>query len=339
MTRYVIVALVVLVAAHPGSPSPSSREVFGPWSAPLGLGGLVNSACDEQHPALSNDGLTLVFSSNRPLIASMPCLPALHLWVAQRVNVEREWQRPVVMTPLNSSYDSPYQDHAANLTPDGHWLFFHSTRPGGCNGGGYAELWAAHRRDTRNALDWEAAVNLGCVLNVPAADNAGPNFWEDLTTGTRYLYFTRNLIPADSNGFDIYVTTCAAALALCNRQQLWRSAAYVAELSSPARDTRTAIRRRDGLEMILTSNRAGTAGGLDLWVSMRRSTRDPWSVPVDLNQSNLTKRGVAALNTIADDGAPAMSSDGGTMIFYSNRPGGHGLNDLYVSTRQRLTNP
>jgi len=32
-----------------------------------------------------------------------------------------------------------------------------------------------------------------------------------------------------------------------------------------------AIRRRDGLEMIVTSNRAGTVRGLDLWVSTRDS--------------------------------------------------------------------
>ena len=51
-----------------------------------------------------------------------------------------------------------------------------------------------------------------------------------------------------------------------------------------------------------------------------------WSAPVNL----------AALNTSAAEAAPALSADGTTMIFNSNRPGGQGGLDLYVSTRTRL---
>jgi hypothetical protein len=42
------------------------------------------------------------------------------------------------------------------------------------------------------------------------------------------------------------------------------------------------------------------------------------------------------VNTISFDGAPALSSDGETLLFYSNRPGGFGANDLYMSTRHKL---
>jgi hypothetical protein len=37
-----------------------------------------------------------------------------------------------------------------------------------------------------------------------------------------------------------------------------------------------------------------------------------------------------------NDGAPALSADGNTMFFYSNRPGSFGANDLYMSTRLPL---
>ena len=54
-------------------------------------------------------------------------------------------------------------------------------------------------------------------------------------------------------------------------------------------------------------------------------------------------RGIAlqdpVLNSTANDGAPALSWDGQTLIFYSNRAGGLGSNDLYMSTRQKLTGP
>ena len=318
----------------------AEAQDFGAWSAPANLGSTVNSACDEQHPTLSKDGLSLVFASTRPLQAAMPCLPALHLWVSQRDSLDSEWQTPQPLTPVNSPYASVYQDHAPNLTTDGHWLFFHSTRPGGCNGGTTQELWAAHRRNKRDDFGWEPPMNLGCVLNIPAADDAGPNFWEDEASGTRYLYFTRNLTPLNPNGFKIHVSTCTASLEDCNGQQLWSPGVSVGELNSAgARDTRTAIRRRDGLEMIISSNRTGSTGGLDLWVSTHASAADPWSIPINLNQDNSDKGGDPVVNTAANDSAPALSWDGETVIFFSNRAGGRGGNDLWLSTRTKAGGP
>jgi hypothetical protein len=45
----------------------STRETcLDAWSTPVNLGNTVNSASSEQHPTLSCDGETLIFSSNRP---------------------------------------------------------------------------------------------------------------------------------------------------------------------------------------------------------------------------------------------------------------------------------
>jgi hypothetical protein len=341
--------------------SAAAAQKFGPWSAPVNLGSTVNSACDDMHPTLSKDGLSLIFSSTRPQDPMLTsCDAALHLWVSQRDSLDSPWQAPQPLTMLNSPDNSPFQEHAPNLTTDGHWLFFHSSRKdGSCNGGGRQELWTAHRQDKRNDFGWETPINLGCTLNISGADDAGPNFWEDDTTGTLYLYFTRNLTPVNGDGFSIYLSTCNADLDSCNRQQLWGTAEPVGALSSSVRDTRTAIRRRDGLEMIVTSRRCNSpvppidtelcstlsAGGLDLWVSTRDSiqlSQDNWSIPVNLNEDNLdrcSQLGIApcpVVNTSSNDGAPALSWDGQTMIFFSNRPGGSGGNDLYVSTRTKL---
>lgn len=314
-------------------------QEFGPWSVPTSLGPIVNSSCDDQHPTLSKDGLSLIFSSTRPQNPAFnSCDPMLHLWVSQRDSLDSPWQKPQPLTMLNSPDNSPFYDYSPYLTTDGHWLFFHSTRQeGSCNGGGRSELMAAHRKNRRDDFGWETPINLGCTLNTNGADNAGPAFWEDDATGTLYLYFTRNNTPANSNGFNIYVSICAADIDNCNRQQLWSPGAYVGELNSQGfRNTRTAIRRRDGLEMLITSNRPGTAGGLDLWVSTRGSVQDPWSAAIDVNSDNVNKGGDSLVNTAANDGAPALSWDGQTMIFYSNKAGGFGGNDLYISTRQKL---
>jgi WD40 repeat protein len=351
----VVTALLAVLCSAAGA------QQFGPWSAPVNLGSAVNSPCDDMHPTLSKDGLSLIFSSTRPQDTTLTsCDVALHLWVSQRDSLDSAWQTPKPLTMLNSPDNSPYQEHAPNLTTDGHWLFFHSSREdGSCNGGGRAELWASHRQDKRNDFGWETPINLGCMLNISGADDAGPNFWEDDTTATLYLYFTRNVTPANPDGFSIYLSTCSADLDSCVRQQLWGTAELVAGLSSSVRDTRTAIRRRDGLEMIVTSRRCNppippidtqlcstlSAGGLDFWVSTRDSvqlSQINWSVPINLNRDNLEKcsqLGIApcpAVNTSANDGAPALSWDGLSMIFYSNRTGGSGGNDLYMSMRTKL---
>jgi hypothetical protein len=354
-------------------------QQFGPWLEPANLGPAVNSICSDQHPALSKDGLSLYFASDRVLnqktgnvVACAGFPNHLQLWVTHRDCLDLTdpacaWQTPQFLT-INSAPNpyaaSRYMDMAPNLSSDGHWLFFHSRRPGGCNAGVtinvtayYFELWASHRQDNRDDQGWETPINLGCTLNVSQANEAGPTFWEDDSTSppTLYLYFNRDLLPqnpsdpdSDSSGTytDIYVSTCAADISTCNTQQRWGQAGYVRELSSPGyRDTRTAIRRRDGLEMIMTSNRPGGAGGFDSWVSTRASAQDLWSTPADLNQDNVDKCNLLGIspcpvvNTSANDGAPALSWDGQTLIFYSNRGGvgSSGGNDLYVSTRQKIT--
>lgn len=95
---------------------------------------------------------------------------------------------------------------------------------------------------------------------------------------------------------------------------------------SPQRDTRTAI-RRDGLEMLITSNRPGGLGFNDIWASTRETTQDAWSTPVNLR---------APVNSEYQDGGLALSCDGTAMYFFSERPGGFGGRDLYVTTRTEL---
>ena len=312
----------------------ASAQGFGPWSQPVNLGPAINSAADDMHPALSKDGLSLYFSSNRPGGAG-----GLDLWVSQRDSIDSPWRPPQNLVMLNTQYD----EHAANLTMDGHWMFFYSTRPGGCNGGASAELWASRRHNRHDALAWEPPINLGCTLNVPGADEGAPAYWRD--EETHYLYFARNFTPTDPNGFQIYLSTCTEELNECNQQRLWSPAEYVTELNSPGhRTTKTGIRQRDGLEMIVTSNRTGTTGGIDLWVTTRASAHDPWRTPVNLNLDNQDKCSRAGIdpescpsvNTTANDGAAALSWDGKTMLLYSNRSGGMGGNDLYISTRKKL---
>src|SRR2546428_2886447 len=327
-----LIVLTALLVAKP-----AAAQQFSDWSPPTNLhaivGGagtlcpaVVNATPDDQHMTIAKDGLTLIFSSNRPGGSGNQ-----DLWFTERASRDECWGGAV---NLGNVVNSAVQDLAPNLSTDGHWLYFHSRRPGGCGAGTSGELWVAHRQDKSANLGWETPINLGCTINLVGFDQAGPNHFEDEASGTQFLYFTRKPNTASEDFFDIYVSTCNADIATCNRQGLWSVGEPVAALNSPpdpahgfGRDTRTAIRRRDGLEMILSSKRA--PGLIELWSSTRATTlAQNWSVPQNLS----------ILNSAANDGAPAISWDGTELYFYSNRtgvPGATGGNDLYVSTRGR----
>jgi Tol biopolymer transport system component len=101
----------------------------------------------------------------------------------------------------------------------------------------------------------------------------------------------------------------------------------VSELNSPGGEQAPSL-RRDGRELFLTSNRAGSdAGSPDIWTAYRQDVGRPWSTPVRVD---------APVNTPFIDQQPVLSADGTNMIFTSNRPGGQGGLDLYVTRRERV---
>lgn len=291
-------ALVVSTSAHR----------LSDWSEAENLGPAINSAFNDQHPAISNDNLTLYFVSDRPGGAG-----GTDIWVARRRRVGAAWSTPV---PLPATINTNTAEFAPTLAADGHALVFGSERSGGCGG---RDIWVSLRRNTRDDFGWGPAVNLGCDVNFSGFDD-GPTWFED-RRGRVTLYFTSQNRPGGFGDFDIWASEM-------NRDGSFGPAYNVAELNSPARDTRTAI-RRDGLEMLFTSTRPGSlldVNGnvtLDLWVSTRPNTHAPWSEPEP----------AGAMNGAFNDGAPALSEDAEDVYFYSNRPGGFGANDLWVSHR------
>ena len=67
-------------------------------------------------------------------------------------------------------------------------------------------------------------------------------------------------------------------------------------------------------------------GMTDMWTTTRETVFDPWSAPVNLG---------SLLNGPGIDQRPYVASDRRTLYFASDRQGGAGGLDLYVSTRER----
>ena len=80
----------------------------------------------------------------------------------------------------------------------------------------------------------------------------------------------------------------------------------------------------DGLTLYFGSDRPGGSGGFDIWVARRDCTACPWQTPVNVGP---------VVNTVASETGPGLSIDGHLLFFTSNRAGGQGLNDLYLSHR------
>ncbi|MDQ3041512.1 MAG: VCBS repeat-containing protein, partial [Acidobacteriota bacterium] len=78
------------------------------------------------------------------------------------------------------------------------------------------------------------------------------------------------------------------------------------------------------LSLYFSSNRPGGLGLTDVWVSQRATLTSAWGAPHNLG---------ATVNSSSGDGVTSFSLDGRTMFIHSNRPGGLGLFDLYLSTR------
>ena len=156
--------------------------------------------------------------------------------------------------------------------------------------------------------------NLGHEINTAAAENLTVRF-EDT------LYFNSGR-PGGLGAADIY----ASAL---QPDGTFGPAVWIEELSSPSGDAPCAI-RRDGLELFLGSQRPGSNPTFfDLWVATRASTSDPWSTPVNLGP-------VVNSPPPVGESRCALSFDATTLYVISDRPGGVGGIDIWVSTRTKV---
>ena len=279
---------------------------FGAWSAPINIGPPLNTQYNDMYAILTADGLTVYFTSDRP-----GGLGGDDLWVSRRESTDAPWEPPENLAILNSASN----DSLSVFNTSGNIMYFQSDRPG-CGG---QDLWTSRAKPGGDA--WTAPVNMGCVVNTSSNETA-PAFYANDDLGLSTIYFGSNR-PGGIGDFDIYETT---TMDQDLESAFWGPGVLVPELSSPGRDTRTFV-RKDGREIFITTNRTGGLGGLDIWVATRENSSDRWSTPVNPG---------APLNSAADDGSPALSRDGKTLLFFSTRPGGFGGRDIWFTVRERL---
>jgi hypothetical protein len=300
------VALFALLASYP-----TAAPEFSDWSPPENLGPVVNSAFADQAPAVSKDGLSLYFHSNRPGGFGAPNTPGANdIWVSRRNDAGDTWGLP---ENLGSVVNSARIESRPALSRDGHWLFFASNRerngvfiPG-------LEIWASYREHVHDDFAWQTPIHLGSDLNSTGEDFS-PSFFENDDVGIPLLFFSSTRL--GGGNFNIFTSALQP-------DGQWGVPALVPELSSDLQDLAASV-RFDGLEVFIT--RGTPPANFDLWVSTRATVFDAWSPPENLGP---------VVNSATSDEAPHIAADRRTLFFESTRAGGNGGRDLWVTTRTR----
>lgn len=120
------------------------------WDAPFNLGSVVNSSSWDSQPAVTPDGNTLYFVSNRP-----GGIGGYDIWKTT-LNSEGEWSKPENPGPgINTIYD----ENTPFIHPDGKTLYFSSN---GWPGMGSMDIFYSRAQADGK---WGKPVNLGYPIN------------------------------------------------------------------------------------------------------------------------------------------------------------------------------
>jgi outer membrane protein OmpA-like peptidoglycan-associated protein len=149
-------------------------------------------------------------------------------------------------------------------------------------------------------------INLGPEINT-ADDEYLPTATADEST----LIFTRKI----NNNEDFYKSN-----KLNNK---WQTATYLSKnINTPNYNEGAQSLSQDGKYLFFTGcNRPDGLGKCDIYISQKKG--NDWSTPFDLSQP---------LNSSGWESQPAISADGRTLYFVSNRKGGYGGYDIWKST-------
>jgi WD40-like Beta Propeller Repeat len=267
----------------------------------------LNTSSLDGCPIQSPDGLSLYMASNRPGGKG-----GLDIWVATRSSTSDPWGAPANLPePINSAADdfcpTPLQADR---------LLFVSRRVVAGVTCGLGDIYVTRRHP---AQGWSEPEHLACAPDGPNSelDEQGPSYVQG------QLYFSRSSLPPGNTG-ELYVSEKRG-------DPMFGPATPIAELNDGGANDIQPNVRKDGRELVFSSNRVGGAGGPDIWLSTRASVDDLWSAPVNLGSS---------VNTALGESRPSLSWDAQQLLFGRAGPpgtgeGGTGMSDIYVTTREK----
>lgn len=218
---------------------------------------------------------------------------------AQSVAAERIQKYQVsVVQGINSSG----LDYAPMLTDGGTKLYFVSDRPGGI---GEHDIWYATKSTAQGGL-FSMPQNLGQPFNT--VENEGT-------------------VSISQDNKTAYTTRCGDLMYECDIYEvkidngIWGSLTRMSVINSTAWESQPFI-SYDGKSLYFVRN--SPSDNVDIFYSTKNNDGF-WSNPVQLD---------AAVNSEQSENSPFLSADGERLFFSSNRSGGYGGFDFYVSEKK-----
>jgi len=213
------------------------------------------------------------------------------------------------LTPgnLGTTVNTTVNDAHPTIANSGAYLIFESNRPGGSGG---TDLWVTDA----NGSTWLSPVNLGANANT-SSDEYAPFLSGDNSN----LYWTSNSPSGSFGGFDVWMCPMSGGSPGV-RVNIGAGVNTVYNDISPVITT-------DGQTLYFGSDRPGTLGAYDVYVSVLSG--GSWQTPQNVGST---------VNSGSSEEPMWISSDGNTLVFISNRPGGsYGGFDLWYSIKSGST--
>lgn len=263
-----------------------------------GLGKPLNSPFADYAPVISADGLTMMFTSRRPVTPKeiQKGKPVMeHIYSASYDATKKKWSEGIC---LSDSINEPGRNNSAiALSNDGQTLFLYRDDDSG-NGDIYLS--------TLKGKDWTRAVKLPSTINSTAHESSA-----SLSPDGNTLYFVSDRKGGQGKR-DIWYSKKDG-----NNQ--WEQAINLGPMINTKEDEEGVFIHPDGKTLYFSSKGHESLGGYDICYSTY--VNDHWSPPRNLGK---------AINTIGDDVFLVITADGANGYYSTDKSGGIGEKDIYL---------
>lgn len=256
------------------------------------VGPIINTSFHEYSPLFSEDGNTLIFTSNRSDDEKMVKMATNYEDIYISRKTENGWSAP---QKISENINSKYHDAAASLSADGKTLFLYYEE-------GAGDIYMSKSENGT----WTKPVALNKNIN-------SPHYWEtsaSISADGKKLFFTSNR-PGGQGELDIYVSELDA-------KGNWGKAANLGPaINTPYHEDSPFI-HHDGMTLFFSSDGHPSMGSNDIFKT--EFINGQWSKPANLGYP---------INSVEYDGFFMLSADKKTGYYSALRHGGFGSADIY----------
>jgi len=170
----------------------------------------------------------------------------------------------------------------------------------------------------------KADFTFGEPTKVPNVNSSSREFNPSISADGLSLFFNSNR-SGGLGGIDIWVATRET------KDDDWDTPVNLGSTINTTDNEWGPSISSDGLSLYFDISQPGASGAIDdIWVATRATTDDDWGNLVSLGPS---------VNSSSDDCYQSISADELELYFSSNRSGGYGAYDLWVTTRETIHDP